>query len=164
MSMTQKKVPKASIWKSIKVGLITLLVLVIFAYGFQITKVNLLELSSPPRQQSLIRVLRALAQPAFFAFNQTSEIINAPFHIPCPAGGNLPAAPGQPASGPYLVITPPCANPGDTVQVEGFNFAANASGPLRFIPGNDPTNVVELGREVVETDPKGYFNASMVLR
>ena len=63
----------------------------------------------------------------------------------------------------YLVITPACANPGDTIQVEGFNFPANASGPLRFVPGSEPGNTVTLGRETVETDSEGHFIGTMVL-
>jgi phosphonate ABC transporter permease subunit PhnE len=161
--MKNKKDHKASLWKSIKVGLASLLVMVILAYGFQITKVNLEELSSKQRQESLIRVVRALAKPDFFAFKQVEEIINAPLYVPCPINGNLPAVPEHTTLSPYLVITPACASPGDTIQVEGFNFASNAYGPLRFVPGNDPNNVVTLGRVNVESDPKGHFIASMIL-
>jgi phosphonate ABC transporter permease subunit PhnE len=161
--MNKEKDHKASLWKSIKVGLVSLLVMVIFAYGFQITKVNLEELSSAQRQESLIRVMRALAKPAFFEFDQEEEIINTPFYVPCPATGIPPAGQEQTASGAYLVITPACANPGDIIQVEGFNFAPQASGPLRFVPGKDPSNVVTLGRVNVETDSNGHFITSMVL-
>ena len=163
MTMKKKTDGKASIWKSVKVGAVTLLVMVIFAYGFQITKVNLEELSSEQRQESLIRVMRALAKPDFMEYDQAAEIINSPFYIPCPADGTLPEETEQDPSSPYLVITPACANPGDTVQVEGFNFAAGASGPLRFVPGSDPANVVTLGRETVKTDAEGHFVASMIL-
>jgi phosphonate ABC transporter permease subunit PhnE len=161
--MKEKQVRKASLWKSFKVGLASLLVMVIFAYGFQITKVNLEELSSAQRQESLFRVIRALAKPAFFEYKQSEQIVNAPFYIPCPAEVNIPAQVDRPSSDPSLSITPACANPGDTVQVEGVNFAAKASGPLRFVPGNDPNNVVTLGRENVVTDSQGHFVASMVL-
>jgi phosphonate ABC transporter permease subunit PhnE len=163
MTMKDRRDSKASLWNSIKVGLVSLLVMVIFAYGFQITKVNLEELSSAQRQDSLIRVVRALAKPAFFEYTQSEEVVNAPFYIPCPATGTIPAEGEQLASKPYLVITPACANPGDTIQVEGFNFAGKASGPLRFVPGSDLTNVVTLGRETVVTDSQGHFVASMVL-
>ena len=146
-----------------KVGLASLLVMVIFAYGFQITRVNLEELSSAQRQQSLIRVMRALAKPDFFEYEQEEEIINAPFYVPCPVDDNLRSLSEQTTSSPYLAITPPCASPGDTVLVEGFNFVSNASGPLRFVPGNDPTNVVTLGRVNVVTDSTGHFIASMIL-
>ena len=68
--MKNKNDRKASPWKSIKVGAASFLVMVIFAYGFQITKVNLEELSSEQRQESLIRVVRALAKPVFLRTNK----------------------------------------------------------------------------------------------
>ena len=45
------------------VGLIA--AVLIFAYGFQVTQVNLEELGSETRQQSLARIMRALARPDF---------------------------------------------------------------------------------------------------
>jgi phosphonate ABC transporter permease subunit PhnE len=160
--MKNKEIPKASIWRSAKVGLVSLLVMVVFAYGFQITKVNLEELSSPTRQQSLIRVTRALAKPDFFEFDQVQEIVNAQFYVPCPSSRNPPSAPEPITSSPYLII-PSCANPGDTIQVEGFNFAPDTTGPVRFVPGSDPNNVVTLGRENAKTDSQGHFITSMIL-
>ncbi|MDP2777164.1 MAG: ABC transporter permease subunit, partial [Anaerolineales bacterium] len=62
-----------------------------------------------------------------------------------------------------LVIEPACANPGESVQVEGFNFPPNITGPIRFVPGNDPLNVVALGRESIKTDGDGHFTTSFVL-
>jgi len=125
---------KASPWKSAQLGLAILAGLLIYAYGFQITKVDLEDLRSERRQESLVRVMRALAKPEILAYDQREEVINSPLYVTCPAGG----APvfGEPdKTGPYLVITPTCANPGETVQVEGFNFAPNTTGPLRFVPG-----------------------------
>lgn len=152
---------KSSLWKSIKVGLLSLLGMVIFAYGFQITKVNLEELRSENRQQSLVRVTRALAQPEIFEYEQVEEIVNSPIYVPCPSDGSQASAPEKSALDPYVVITPACANPGDVIQVEGFNFAPLTMGPVRFIPGNDPANVVSLGRENAETDKDGHFILSM---
>jgi phosphonate ABC transporter permease subunit PhnE len=154
---------KPSLWKSIRVGLVALLVMVIFAYGFQITKVNLEELSSAQRQQSLIRVMRSLAKPDFLEYEQEEEVINAPFYVPCPANGIPASQTVQNEGSPYLVITPACAKPGDTVQVEGFNFYPKASGPLRFVPGSNPDYVVTLGRENASADSEGHFLASMTI-
>jgi ABC-type dipeptide/oligopeptide/nickel transport system permease component len=47
--------------------------------------------------------------------------------------------------------------------VEGFNFAPSTSGPLRFIPGSDPSNIVELGRDNVQTDDTGHFRYQFTL-
>jgi phosphonate ABC transporter permease subunit PhnE len=156
--MNNKK--KASPWKSIQIGLGTFLALIIFAYGFQITKVNLEELRSENRQQSLIRVTRALAQPDILEYDQVEEVVNQPIYVPCQQnGGSTPA--DQNSSEPYIVITPACADPGDVIQVEGFNFAPYTIGPLRFVPGSDPNNVVSLGRVNAETDADGHFISSM---
>ena len=153
---------KASISSSLKVGLLAFLFMVVIAYGFQITKVDLEELRSETRQESLIRVTRALAKPDLFEYEQVEQVVNTPIYVPCPAG-NIPLAPEPDKSEPYLVLTPACANPGDFVQVEGFNFAPNTVGPIRFVPGSDSTNIVTLGRDNAETDSSGKFSISLQL-
>ena len=153
---------KASPWKSVQVGLVVLAGLLVYAYGFQITRVDLEDLRSERRQESLVRVMRALAKPEIFEYEQEVEIINSPIYVPCPANG-VPSMPEPDMSGPYLVITPACANAGETVQVEGFNFAPNTTGPLRFVPGSDPANTVAIGRDNVETDDAGHFIFEMTL-
>ena len=152
---------KASPWKSIQVGLATLVGFIIFAYGFQITQVNLEELRSEKRQESLVRVTRALARPDIFEYEQVEEIVNIPFYVTCPASVSENAVPEEGSSEPYIIVTPACANPGDVVQVEGFNFAPFTTGPVRFVPGNDPSNIVTLGRENAETDGDGHFIMNM---
>ena len=151
---------KSSPWKSIQVGLAVLLGLFIYAYGFDVTKVNLEELRSEKRQESLTRVTRTLAQPDLLEYEQNVSMVNAPIYVPCQTAVNFPEAD---TSAPYVVIDPPCANPGETVQVEGFNFPAHTDGPIRFVPGSDPLNVVELGRETIQTDAEGHFAAAFVL-
>jgi phosphonate ABC transporter permease subunit PhnE len=155
-TMNNNQEKKASPWKSIQLGLAIIFGFIVYAYGFQITRVDLEDLRSERRQESLTRVMRALARPEIFEYQQQEEVINAPVYVTCPATG-VPTTPTTDTSGPYLVITPACANPGETVRVEGFNFAPNTSGPLRFVPGNDPSNVVTLGRDNVQTDASGHF-------
>ncbi|MDD2920725.1 MAG: ABC transporter permease subunit [Anaerolineales bacterium] len=153
---------KSSPWKSLQVGFAVLLGLFVYAYGFDVTRVNLDELRSEKRQESLTRVTRTLAQPDIITYDQKEAIVNSPLYVPCPADGtiNIPAAN---TSAEYLLITPACANPGETVQVEGFNFPPNITGPIRFIPGSDPLNIVALGRETIKTDGDGHFTTSFVL-
>jgi phosphonate ABC transporter permease subunit PhnE len=148
---------KASPWKSIRTGLGVLLALIVFAYGFEITDIDLEQLRSEQRQQSLKRVTRALAQPDIFEFAKEEQKAMTPVYVTCPADGSVPEVPAPDTSGPYLTVTPVCADPGQTVRVEGFNFFPNASGPVRFVPGSDPTNVVELGNDVAQTDAQGHF-------
>ena len=154
---------KASPWKSLQTGLIVLLVLIVFAYGFEITNIDLNELRSEQRQNSLQRVTRALARPDIFEFEQEEQKAMAPVYVTCPADGTEPELPPTDTSGPYITITPACAEPGEPVTVQGFNFYPNAGGPVRFVPGNDPTNVVELGNVVAQADATGHFTAELVL-
>src|SRR5919106_5643381 len=128
---------KPSPWKSLQIGLAVLVIMMIYAYGFEITKIDLEELRSERRQTSLVRVTRALAQPDIVEFEQEESALTAPIYVPCPPTGVEPAEP--PDSGPYIIVTPACADPGETVTVEGFNLLPNTDGPVRFIPGNDPT-------------------------
>ncbi len=152
---------KASPWKSLQTGLVVLVALAIYAYGFEITKIDLAELRSEQRRESLTRVTRALAQPDIFEFEKETQAFTAPVYVTCPAGGvSLP----QPdTSGPYAVVTPECAEPGEMVTVEGFNFFSNASGPVRFVPGSDPANLVELGNDEALTDADGHFVVQIAL-
>ncbi len=152
---------KSSAWKSIQFGLAVLAGLLIYAYGFQITRVDLEDLRSERRQESLTRVIRALAQPEILEYEQTEELVNAPIYVPCAA--DAPTLPEPDKTAPYLSITPACANEGEIVQVEGFNFAPDTEGPLRFIPGSDPNNNVALGRDNVKTDSNGHFIFSITL-
>lgn len=154
---------KASPWKSIRTGLAVLLALIVFAYGFEITDIDLAQLRSEQRQQSLQRVTRALAQPDIFEFEQEEQQGMTPIYVTCPADGSIPEVPVPDTSGPYVSVTPTCAEPGQTVTVEGFNFFPNASGPVRFVPGSDPTNPVELGNDTARTDADGNFIAELEL-
>ncbi len=152
---------KPSLWKSLQTGLFVLLALVVYAYGFEITDIDLEELRSEQRQASLTRVTRALAQPDIFEFEQEMQQFTAPVYVTCPEDGVSFADPDT--SGPYAIVTPACAEPGETVTVEGFNFFPNASGPVRFVPGSDPTNLVELGNQTALTDADGHFMVEIVL-
>ena len=157
------KEKKSSAWKSVQLGLAILLGLFVYAYGFDVTKVNLEELRSERRQESLTRVTRTLAQPDLITYDKKEAIVNSPLYVPCPADGVLSDIPAAETSGAYLVISPACGNPGETIQVEGFNFPSNITGPIRFVPGSDPLNVVALGRESITTDGDGRFTTSFVL-
>ena len=55
--------PSNSLLRSLMLGIAIILGIIIYAYGFQVTQVSLDEINSPRRQESLTRVLRALARP-----------------------------------------------------------------------------------------------------
>jgi phosphonate ABC transporter permease subunit PhnE len=146
-----------SLLKSILSGLAVLLVLVIFAYGFQVVKVSLDELGDPTRQEALRRILRALARPDLFTYEKEEFTVSVPIYTPCPADGV--EVPEPDTGGPYMIVTPPCADPESELTVEGFNFEPNTKGPLSFIPPSG----VSLQRGTIETDAQGHFKLTIEL-
>ena len=87
---------QASLKRSLGLGLVILAGLIIYAYGFQVIKVNFAETRQPRRQEQLTRILRAIAQPDLFEYQTTEVQINTPIYVPCPAGGA--PSPATPAS------------------------------------------------------------------
>jgi phosphonate ABC transporter permease subunit PhnE len=142
---------------SIRLGLAVLAGLVIYAYGFQVTQVSLKEINEPRRQESFTRILRALAHPEIFEYEQEEFIVETPIYLPCPEGG--PDLPEPDREAPYMIVAPPCAEAEATVSVEGFNFEPNTSGPLHFIPPSG----VKLQVGSITSDNEGHFQLEIQL-
>ncbi len=147
------KTPK----RTIQIALAVLAGLIIYAYGFQVTQVSLDKTREPRRQASFVRILRALAHPDFVEYEQTEVVINAPILVGCPEGGYTPPEPNK--DEPYMVISPPCADPDTEVTIQGFNFLPNITGPINFIPPSEVT--LQLGN--FQTDELGYFEEIVTL-
>jgi phosphonate ABC transporter permease subunit PhnE len=154
--MSQRKIP--SLARSLLTALAIIIAVVIYAYGVEVTQVDLSQTQQPRRIVQLTRIIRAIARPAIFEYEQTELAVRAPFYQPCPAGGYEPPPPDT--SGPYIVVTPACADEREEVRVEGFNFQPNVDGPLDFVP---PSGVrLQLGN--VATDSEGHFSTAVRLR
>jgi hypothetical protein len=97
---------------------------VVYAYGFQVTKVNLAETKSEHRQQQLFRILRALARPNFFEYEKEVFEVRTPIMIPCPAEGFEPEPIEDTTSQPYMVVTPSCSDPRTNVPRKRLQFRA----------------------------------------
>src|SRR5215216_1908356 len=146
--MEKKKSP----FRSLLMALAILAGLVIYAYGFQVTKVSLEETSDPLRQERFIRILRALARPDLVTYEKEEFTIEASMQVPCRDTDGVEEY-SRDTSKPYLVVTPACADPQATVTVEGFNFEPNTNGPLNFIPPSG----VSLKMATIQTDANGHF-------
>jgi len=148
---------KRSPLRSIGIGLLALLLLVIYAYGFQVTKVNVQETKSETRRTQLVRIIRALAKPEFIEYDQEELIEETPIYTPC----QEEAVPSQTidTDAPYIIISPTCAEPEGTVMVEGFNFWPDAEGEIYFIA----TSGAQLGLAKLEANPDGHFVKQLTL-
>ena len=143
------------VFKSARLAILIILIVIIYAYGFQVTQMGFEEIYSPVRQQSLTRVIRALFHPDIVEYDQIETQVETPFYTPCPSGTFDIPEPGPNEA--YLVATPECADPRTTITVEGFDLTPNKRGQLYFIPPSQ----VSLGLGTYETDSKGYFKLNV---
>ena len=148
--------------KSFAVGLITLLVLVILAYGFRVTNINFEETRSERRVASLTRILRALAHPKIFDYEFEVVDVEIPFYLGCPEEGV--EFPEVDRSGAFILTSAACAEPRETIVVEGFNFQENSSGPINFIGFSpDAPAGVPLQMGSFQADAQGNFRVEVTI-
>lgn len=150
---------KPNPFRSLGLGLAILIGLVIYAYGFQVTKVNLEETRSEHRQAQLFRILRALARPNIWEYEKEVFEVRVQVMIPCPAQGFEPVLP-QDTSLPYMVVTPSCSDPRSKATVQGFNFEPLTRGPLNLVPFESGVNL-QLAN--IEVDRFGQFEVEVLL-
>ena len=132
---------------------------IVYAYGFAVTDVNLDEIRSETRQTQLVRVLRALARPDLLTYEKADTPTEIAFFMPCPTG-NFAAPPVDPDSR-HISVDPACAAPGGELVVRGAHFSPNARGTLYQVP---PAGDLELRLADFQTDENGTFEVTVDTR
>ncbi len=123
---------------------------VVYAYAFQTTEVSLSKIRDETRQESLVRVLRALAQPDLLDWETVNTDVDLQYLIPCPDAGFEPVA----IEGDLNIsVSPTCANPRDVVTVSGTGFIPNEQVQVFFVPPNG----TRLRLTIARTDASGSF-------
>jgi len=148
---------RKSLKRSIGLGCAVLLGLIVYAYGFNVTKVNFEATRSEIRLTQLTRILRALAHPNILEYEKDELHVAVPFYLPCP-GEDVPETPLD-TSGPYVVLNPPCGEAKEIIEIEGHNFWPNVKGPINFIPPSGAK--LTIGN--VTTDADGHFSTKVEL-
>jgi phosphonate ABC transporter permease subunit PhnE len=129
---------------------------VAYAFSVQATEVDLSQIKDETRREQLFRILRALAHPDLVQFDTEDILVTFDLYVPCsdgPIENDL--------TEPYIVVTPPCGNPGDTVTVEGYGFQPETSAGLDFVPDSDFPITLTLAR--FDTDADGLFTVEVEL-
>ncbi|MCJ7754238.1 MAG: hypothetical protein MUP13_06715, partial [Thermoanaerobaculales bacterium] len=125
---------------------------IVYAYGFDVTNVNLDEIKSETRQTQLVRVLRSLARPDLMTYERVSTPTDTAVAMPCPAGGFTPDAVDEDSR--HITLDPACVEPGGKITVRGANFSPNARGTLMQVP---PADDLELRLAQYQVDGNGDF-------
>ena len=148
-----KKKSKSPFLHSMKVALTIIGLIILYAIGFSVTKVNLEETKSEVRQKQLIRIIRALVQPDLFTYDTVDTLIQTKILAPCSGNAYTGIPVDSTSSSPYLTLSTYCANPGEAITVEGFNFEESEQVFVQFIPPNG----VKLTLGQADTDKNGHF-------
>ncbi|MGA7270945.1 MAG: ABC transporter permease subunit [Acidimicrobiia bacterium] len=151
--------PGPELRRTLKFIIFLVIGIVVYAYGFQVTDVNLDEIKSETRQNQLVLVLRALARPDLLTYERDETPTDVTFYMPCPAGGFTPEAPALDTRA--LTLSPSCVEPGGEITVTGAHFAANARGTLYQVP---PSGDLELRLASFQTDANGNFSLTVDTR
>lgn len=147
---------KPSLLKSLGTGLAVIVIIIVFAYGVQVTDVNFETTRSEDRLTQLRRVLRALAKPDIVEYETEETDIEVPFYLPCPEDQEV-QLPKPDLDGPYLLLAVPCAAAKETIEIEGYNFLPNSKGPLNFMAASG----VKLQMGNYQSDANGNFKTEV---
>jgi len=134
------------------IGLL-LVAIVVYAYAWQATEINLQELVKGA--PDIVHIVTQILQPDLFTRDKDYQEGVTEFQVPCAESppGQMPTS----ASEPYLALSHTCGVPGEPLSVEGFNFRPNTRGTLRWIP---PVGTVR-SLQRVTSDGGGHFMAGI---
>lgn len=146
--------------------LIVVVIAVVYAYGFQVTDINLEEPKEPRRQQQLTNVIRALARPDLFVFETSRIEINRAIYVPCPAGSyTLPDL--SQAGEPTVTLSSNCAEPGSEITITGSGFEAGDTALIFFVPYKEDVSQevqLPLSDRPLAVDREGNFETAVTVR
>jgi ABC-type phosphate/phosphonate transport system permease subunit len=155
--MSPEKKPDPA-WQSFRTFLIVIVIIIIYAYGFQVTKIDLEKPKEAQRQAQLTNIIRGLAQPRLFEYEEERLQIDAPVMMPCDPGVTLPPVD---KSGRYIEVIPNCVELGQEVTVNGYNFEPGETVYLFFVPQAASVHEqieLRLADEPIEVNSQGQFS------
>ena len=154
--MTQNKNSRP-VRRSLATFLTVVAIVVVYAYGFQVTKVDLEKPREERRQTQLVNIIRGLVRPRLFEYEEERLEVDAPVMMPCDDQAVLPPVD---TSGRYIELTPNCVELGGEVTVNGYNFEPDETVFLYFIPEaatiHDQVEL-RLADDAFKTNSQGQF-------
>jgi phosphonate ABC transporter permease subunit PhnE len=134
--------------------IIVVLAVVLFAYAVDVTNVDFTEPLEPQRQENLVSLLRTLARPNLFAYENETRSTNVSLLMPCPEEikGTQVTLEGR-----QVTMIPNCVSTTqDQLQMIGEGFTPNAQIVLRWTPNESPSSRT---LDTFRADDQGSFAA-----
>lgn len=128
--------------------------IVVYGLAVERTGVSLDEITSESRQERLVNIIRALAQPELVTYDFDQDNTDIEYSIPC-VGTPAPVTEGG------VTVDPGCGDPEQIVTISGSGFEPFARGRIQFIPESEFAVTLPLG--IFEPDSNGDFTIDIEL-
>ena len=135
-------------------ALIGAVILAIYIYSFRVTEIDLRRLITDfPKA---VPIITDFLTPDLLARGEQTQSYIIDYPVPCGSGDNADI----PDSGPRIVPSQPCSDPGEVIIVEGFELRPNTDVQLRWLLPGDR----RLRSARAKTDAQGHFSAEVEIR
>ncbi len=135
-------------------ALLAVIILVAYIYSFSVTEVDLPRLFTDfPKA---VPIISDFLTPDLLARGEQTQNYVIDYPVPCGAGEEA----AIPDSGPRVVPSAPCSDPGTVITVEGFELRPNTAVQLRWLLPGDR----RLRSARAETDEQGQFSVEIEIR
>ena len=135
------------------------IILLLYAYGTDVTKINLEEPQDPARQEVATRVIRALARPDFLDYQEEKRGMDITIRMLCPEvviGSQITLGDRQ------TTLKPNCASTTqDVLILQGSGFKPRTSGIIRWYPPGEVQTTRALS--TFRTDRDGNFEVDFTM-
>ncbi len=128
--------------------------IVVYGLAVERTGVSLDEITSESRQERLVNIIRALAQPELVTYDFDDDNTDIEYFIPCVGSPDPVTVRG-------VTVDPGCGDPEQIVTITGTGFEPFARGRIQFIPESEFAVTLPLG--VFEPDANGGFTSEIEL-
>lgn len=158
---TQKPTDSQSALRRLLIVLAIAIGVLIYAYGWSVTEIDLDRPQEAQRQENVTIALRELLSPNIFTQERNVEVYSASYLMACDEGTS-PEPTGANEAGVTLTIEPTCGESGDVVTFTIQGAASNADARVRWMPPADDgeEEVSPRPRELLETEREDFVLSS----
>jgi len=135
-------------------GFFLLLSIVAYVIGYRVTEINPIKLFTSLSKSQ--KILDDLLHPDLFTRATNDTLLDVVFPVPC--GSAQPTQ--QLSTGPRIVPSVPCANPGDNITLQGFDLAPSSDVRIQWLLPTGNT----LFSTLATTDASGSFTIQVEVR